>query len=275
MEEISLVNKRLFTVLTMGLTTAALTFAQPAAVQSPKLLSSINMRVFPHVVDGGLTRSVLIITNSDTKNSAHFHLNFYNDNGGNTQFVIKELGGAVDHVDGTVAAGGAWFLTTSSTSSTNQQGFAIFDSTTASTVGGIQIIQVRSSTNGPFSAEATVEAVDRAFTTPIGVPFDNTGGNVSSMAVASTDPNGPQTVNVSAKDDQGNTLFTGTLSLVALHHTAFGTAAQWPALANKRGMLFFSPGAGQAVAQVAIMALRFASVSNGFTVTALPPIQGF
>ena len=268
-------NKTFYRVLALGLTSLALAFAQSAPVQSPKLLSSVTMRVFPQLVDGGLTRSILIFTNSDTRNAAHFHINFYNDNGTPAQFFIKEANGKVDHVDGTIAAGGAWFLTTGSTSSTNQQGWAAFDSTTASTVGGMEIIQVRSSTNGPFSAEATVEAIDRTITTPIGFPFDNTGGNVSSMAVASTDPGGSQTVNVLARDERGNTLVTGTLSLAALNHTAFGTAAKWPALANTRGMLFFSPASGQPLAQVAFMALRFASVSNGFTVTALPPVQGF
>lgn len=275
MKEIRQVNRRICRMLAVGLTTVALGLAQSSPVRSPKLLNSVGMRVIPQLVDGGLTRSILIFTNTNAATNAHFHINFYNDDGSTAQFTIKELGGAVDHVDGTIAPGGTWFLTTASTSPINQQGWAKLDGTTDSSVGVIEIIQVRSSTNGPFSGEATVEAVDPAFNLPIAFPFDNTGGNVSSMAIASTNVSANETVNVLVKDEFGNTLLTDSITMKALNHTAFILTDKWAATANKRGTLIFTPPSGVPNTQLSLMALRFESLANGFTVTALPPIQTF
>jgi pseudomonalisin len=90
--------------------------------------------------------------------------------------------------------------------------------------------------------------------------FDNTGGLATGIALASSSLQEVK-VGVVARDRNGLVVANGAVALPALGHTAFVVSTQFPALANQRGILEFTPPVS---AQVSVMGLR-ATPSGAFT----------
>ena len=244
-----------------------------AATQQKKPMAlAIETTVIPQMVDGGLVRSILIITNADATRNASYHINFYGDDGQPLAFPFQTIG-RVDHLDGTLAPGASVFLGTPGTAATQQQGWAATDSSTSMSVAISQILQVKDPGTGKFSAEALIQGTGSYLSGSTVIPFDNQNGNVSSMAMANTSPYSTEAVNVKAVDQNGNTLTSGTISLGANQHTSFIITQRWPELANTQGSLIFT--ATDSIADISVMGLRFASLQNGFTVATLPVIQQY
>ena len=239
--------------------------------KTPKALA-IETTVIPQMVDGGLVRSILVITNADPARNAAYHIDFYGNDGLPLAFPFQTVG-KVDHLDGTLAPGASVFLSTAGTASAQQQGWAKTDWTTSSSVAISQILQVKDPSTGKFSAEALIQGTESFIDGATVIPFDNKNGNVSSIAMSNTSPYSVETVNVKVVDQSGNTLKADTLSLGANQHTSFILAQRWPELANTQGSLIFTPT--DIIADISVMGLRFASLQNGFTVATLPVIQHF
>ena len=242
------------------------------AKQRPAIASAIETTVVPQMVDGGLVKSILIITNSDITTTAIYHVSFYGNDGQSLKYSIQGIG-STDHLDGTLAPGASVFLATSGTATIQQQGWATTDSRTSTSVAISQILQVKDPLTGKFDAEALIQGTRSFFTGSLVMPFDNTNGNVSSVAVANTSALDQDMVNVTAVDQNGNTLVTDTISIGANQHTSFILAERWVALRNAQGTLVVTPST--VFATVSLMGLRFASLQNGFTVTTLPVIQQY
>jgi len=252
---------------------ATLPAIAPAATQQKKPMAlAIETTVIPQMVDGGLVRSILIITNADATRNASYHINFYGDDGQALAFPFQTIG-RVDHLDGTLAPGASVFLGTPGTAATQQQGWAATDSSTSMSVAISQILQVKDPSTGKFSAEALIQGTGGYLSGSTVIPFDNQNGNVSSMAMSNTSPYSTETVNVKAVDQNGNTLKTDTISIGANQHTSFIIAERWPELTNTQGSLIFTPS--DFIADISLMGLRFASLQNGFTVATLPVIQQY
>jgi len=91
--------------------------------------------------------------------------------------------------------------------------------------------------------------------------FDNTGGLATGIALASSSLQSA-TVGVVARDQNGLVVVpNGTIALPALGHKSFVVSTQFPALANQRGTLEFTPPAN---AQVSVVGIR-ATPSGAFT----------
>ena len=252
---------------------ACLPAITPAATnqKTPKALA-IETTVIPQMVDGGLVRSILVITNADAARNAAYHIDFYGNDGLPLAFPFQTIG-KMDHLDGTLAPGASVFLSTSGTASAQQQGWATTDSSTSTSVAISQILQVKDPATGKFSAEALIQGTQSYMAGTTVIPFDNKNGNVSSMAISNTSSYSTETVNVKGVDQNGNTLKTDTVSLGANQHTSFIIAQRWPELTNTQGSLIFTPS--DIIADVSLMGLRFASLQNGFTVATLPVIQHY
>ena len=84
---------------------ACLPAITPAATnqKTPKALA-IETTVIPQMVDGGLVRSILVITNADAARNAAYHIDFYGNDGLPLAFPFQTIG-KVDHLDGTLAPG--------------------------------------------------------------------------------------------------------------------------------------------------------------------------
>jgi hypothetical protein len=73
--------------------------------------------------------------------------------------------------------------------------------------------------------------------TPVlGMPFDNTGGYVTSVAFANTAA-ADRTLDLVFVDNSGATLFTAHEPLPAHNQMAFETSSRYPAVANKQGWM--------------------------------------
>jgi hypothetical protein len=252
---------------------AGLPVIAPGATQQKKPMAlAIETTVIPQMVDGGLVRSILIITNADATRNASYHINFYGDDGQPLAFPIQTVG-KVDHLDGTLPPGASIFLGTPGTAATQQQGWAATDASTSMSVAISQILQVKDPATGKFSAEALIQGTGGYLSGSTVIPFDNENGNVSSMAMSNTSPYSTEAVNVKAVDRNGNTLTSDTISIGANQHTSFIVAQRWPELANTQGSLIFTPS--DSIADISLMGLRFASLQNGFTVATLPVIQQY
>ena len=229
-------------------------------------------RVIPQLVDGGLTRSLIVVTNTSDTLSAAYQVNFYGDDGMALSFPIIGLG-STDHLAGNLAPGASVFVATPGTASVQQQGWAALESSTSDSVALSQILQIKDLFSGRFSSETLVQGTEEFFGGSLVMPFDNTGGNVSSMALASTYYLSDEAIDVTAIDQDGNILKRDTVAIQALHHLSFILAKKWPELNNVQGTLIFKPL--DVVANVSIMGLRFASIEAGFTVATLPLMQHY
>lgn len=107
------------------------------------------------------------------------------------------------------------------------------------------------------------------------VPFDNTGGSVTSMAIVNLNAIGAEAVSVNIQTDDGIISAATLPSLPANGQLAFVTAQQLPATSGKRGLAEFYVPLGNLIS---VMALAFDSTSAFSSapvfVQAGPPIIG-
>ena len=223
---------------------AALTVAL-VALANPCL----GQTILPQVADGGNWRTAVMLVNT-TANSANVSLNFFQDVAqGNTVAWNPPFLEAGSTQNLTLAAGATLYLHTPGTAPLLTQGwgqvngspgvfaFAIY------TYGGIA---------GRPDQDGTSPAVSAA--TRILVPFDNTTGFATSMAIVN--PTGSaETVSVNIQTDGGTITQTSLASpLPANGQLAFAIAQQFPATAGHRGVAEFyvSTGGG-----ISIAAFRF------------------
>jgi hypothetical protein len=91
------------------------------------------------------------------------------------------------------------------------------------------------------------------------LPFDNTNGYVTSVAVANTNPTQPLFIRFLFQLENGSAV-NGSLSLPAHAHTAFALTTMFPSLAGVRGSIEFTAQ----TPDIAVVGLRF-SPTNSFT----------
>ena len=126
-----------------------------------------------------------------------------------------------------MAAGATFFLHTTGTSSTLTQGWG-----QATASDGVQIYAVFRTTAG---GQGTAPAV--TIGNHVLVPYDNTSGNVTSMAVANP-TNASETVSVSFQS-AGGAISQASLTIPANGHQAFTFPTQFPGTANGQGLAEF------------------------------------
>ena len=98
------------------------------------------------------------------------------------------------------------------------------------------------------------------------LPFDNTGGRQTGLAVA-TDQNGPVTVAFLLRDQNGVQFDSGTVSLSANGHTSFLLLERFPSSMNKRGTLQVGKSQGSTLG---LIGLSFTKSGAFTTIPALP-----
>jgi hypothetical protein len=100
------------------------------------------------------------------------------------------------------------------------------------------------------------------------LPFDNTGGLTTGLAMANV-ASTPAAIPVIIRDDTGTTIGSATVSLPGYGHTAFMLASQYSVIQGKRGTVEFdTPSAGQ----ISVLGLRVAPIgtTRSFATTTLP-----
>lgn len=204
----------------------ALDVVEPVAVSPPitRTLSHTADLIFPNV---GYFKTTVLLTNTDT-NPANYTLQFNNEQG-NPASVSLDVGSS--STAGTIPAGGSATIRTAGTGS--YLGWAQL--TAPASVGGSVIYSQK--TQLPSIQEGTATIVSTG-TQHFFLPFDNTNGAVTSMAL--TNPGAsPAAITVNLRYNNGTTESPTFPPLPGGHHQSFTTPGQFPNASNQSGVAEF------------------------------------
>ena len=197
-----------------------------------------------HVLDVANFVTQFVIVNLDST-PVSFQFKFWNDAGTALSFPIQD--GAPGDLAGTLAPGASMFGQSAGASSLLSQGWAEVAST-----GRISVLAnyYRSAPAGGTDAEASVIAAQSGKS--IVMPFDNTQGSSTGVAVSNTNATQTITVTITLTPENGG----GTASTITLPphgHSSFLLPVSYPGTAGVRGSVQFS----STFADLAAIGLRF------------------
>ena len=206
-------------------------FSLPVSVGTTQSFTSAQR--IPQIVDGGGWTTRFIITNTDQV-PATYTFQFWSQNG--STLALPILNGTTGVLTGTVAPGASVFAQTPGTSATLQEGWelklpavaefrvtAFYQLNITWGVLGIRLERVAATQSG----------------NNIVMPFDNTQGNVTAIAIANTNPTQAVQVTMLFETDAG-VQSSVPLTLPAHSQQAFVVTTMNPAVAGTRGSIKFT-----------------------------------
>jgi len=219
----------------------------------------------PQIVDGGAWLTTIVVTNTSA-NQAIARLSFYQETGGGatSPWSLNFVEMTSSQVQNLVLAGGTTvFLHTPGTAANTTIGWGqLLETDGAGAVVAYAIFTQRVPGRTDQDGTAPAAAAASRFL----VPFDNTSGAVSTMAIANT-TSSSLTVNVGIRT--GNTITQpSSITLPAQGHASFAFPTQFTATAAQSGLAeFYSPSGS-----FSILALKFNS--GAFTTAPVYPESG-
>jgi hypothetical protein len=241
---------------TIGVTDSAQAFFNQAFSLTvlPSSLDFTSALRIAQVVDGGNFITQFAIVNLDAL-SVSYSARFWDDNGNPLSLPI--LNGTPGTLAGTLASGEIAFAQTTGTSAAPGtpalQGWAEI---AASGRLGVTAIFHRSIA-GTSDSEATVSGVTSSGA--VSLPFDNTQGYATGVALANTNALQAITVTAVFEFENGGS-YTTPIALPAHAHTAFVMPTTYSATAGLRGVVHFTAFSPD----ITVVGLRF-SPNNSFT----------
>jgi sugar lactone lactonase YvrE len=219
---------------------------------------------------GGWDTSLTLVNLGTVPGEAR--LNFFADDGSAPWLPFTEpqqpalgttLGSTLDQ---TLAAGASLlFDTTGPNTQATAEGFS--ELLSGGGIGGFAIFTY--TPNG----QAAVAPLETRNASSYLLPFDNTGGLSTGLAIANL-ASSTANVNVVIRNDSGAQISPGSLQLAAQGHASFMlTDATFPATAGVRGTVEFDTPAGGRIAALGLRASPIPNTSN-FAVTSLPVLAG-
>jgi hypothetical protein len=210
---------------------------------SPQTFDFTSGLRIAQVAEGMNWKTLFIITNLDQV-PVSYTFRFWDDNGNTLPLPI--INSSPGSLTGTLAVGGTTFAETPGTSPSLLQGWAEVAST-----GRLGVTTIfRSIIPGRPDSEGTVTGVSSG--SRVILPFDNTQGLGTSIAVANTNPTQSLSISLVFQLDTGAQI-SGSLFLTAHAHTAFSLATMFPAVAGARGSILFSASSPD----ITVVGLRF------------------
>jgi len=197
----------------------------------------------PQIVDGAGWVTRISIINTDQA-PVTYTFRFWGDNGAAMPFPI--LNQAPGVLSGTLAPGASFFAQSPGTSSTLLQGWA--EIATSGQIGLTSIFQF--SIGSPRDSQGS--SISSLSGSSFLMPFDNTQGNVTSVAIANSNGTQPLTVTMNYVTDGGAQSST-SIVLQPHAHQAFVVTANNPLVAGFKGAIQFSAPS----ADIAVMGLEF------------------
>lgn len=196
---------------------------------------------FTQIEDGNATQTTITLVNLDSV-AASYTLYFYDDNG--SPLNLSTTAGIGPSLKGSLPVNGSTTIQTNGGGTTALTGWGLLltDTNTATgnkfTIGGSVVF------GQPLSGISLVEAsvpLDTGADTIWAVPFDQTGTTVAGVAVANSWQNTPITVNVTAYDQNGTSLFAApkTIQLKGNGHTSF-LLTNYTELTGQKGIVVFT-----------------------------------
>lgn len=208
------------------------------------------------VVDGGGWTTLFAIVNLDAT-SINYSFNFWGDGGGSWSVPI--LNGFPGTVVGTLAPGSVAFAQTQGAAAAATQGWAEIAS---SGHIGVEAIFKYSPTSS-LNSQGTFNAI--ASSSSIYMPYDNTAGYTTGVAIANTNATNTITVTMTIETDTGSAS-SQSVTLSPHAHTAFVMPTQYPSTAGTRGAIRFTAS----TPDITVSGFRY---TPSLSFTSLTPLQ--
>jgi len=206
--------------------------------------------ILPQIADGEYWKTTIILTNLEDHPVA-WTLKFYGDDGKPKEFTLSGMGKASVFA-GALAKDGSVTLSTPGGTGTLSQGWAEIASTSGDDIGAMVIFGTTGVPNRP-DFEATVPAV-YSIDDDVVIPFDNTNGYVTSLALLNPGTYSDSVFNIRILDNAGVELQTERLTLKAGNKVAFASTDRWQ---NSRGRSGTIAIKGDTLVWASSLALRF------------------
>jgi len=218
-----------------------------------------NAGILSQVASGSIWKTTITLENISTV-PTEVRVEFWADSGSALTLPFtatlqgNSITGTASSVDETINPGATLLIATEAPASPTTVGWAqVFSS---GPVAGFAIFREQLS-NGTF-AEGTVPLENRNISDLV-VPFDNTGGYVTGVALVNS-TSVHATIDVTIRDDFGNKLGSATsIVLPANGHLAFVVPTQFPVTKSRLGTIEFQPTSGGGIAG---LGLRFSPFSS-------------
>ena len=221
----------------------ALWYTSPTTNEIVRVEVPTRVAVLPQLVAGGGWGTAITLTNI-SGNSVSARVSFYNGDGNSLLLPVTVTQGgnstssALGFLDLTIGPQSIVYIETA-----NQASMVTgwVDITATGALGGYAVIRRTEPAGAP--SEASVLLQNSSFTlSPI--PFDNTNGRISAVALANLAADVPATVTATIWDDTGMHGTTRTVTLAGNGHAAFALADMFPSTAGERGMVEFGTTGG-------------------------------
>lgn len=211
---------------------------------------AFGQQTFGQIVFGGAWQTTFTLINMSTVNAAIGTLSFVQDNG--SPLIAPVQGsGSTSSYPFTIPAGGTLNVVLPSSADPTTQGWVNMTVSSGSVRGqGAFSFRVPSGNGTISEAAVPLSGLNSGCiicfpTTVILVPFDNTAGYVTSLALANI-TSSALSLPIEVDDQSGKVLVTDTLNLAAMNHVAFVTrdAAHggYAALVNQKGLIRIQVG---------------------------------
>ena len=219
-----------------------------------------NARIFPFWAGGGGWESTITLINVFESNIG-YRLSFYAANGQPALVSYRTADGrvtAANTIQGDLGDDSSAVFVIIDAGSL-QTGWARLDYDGESRIGGVLTFRQRVAGTPDFESSVTLTREDE---TPVYLPFDNTLGAVTSLAI--TNPSSSDNTDLQLRfwDSSGREITTRNITLSARTTTAFSIPDQFPELVGRSGQLRIQGSSGS----LSTLALRFNSSGSFSTV---------
>jgi len=232
------------------LLTATRTFGLSIAPNSGNVLS------LPQIADGLGWKTLFALVNLDSI-TISYAVRFWNGTG--QPLNLPFVGRAAGNLSGTLAPGRTLFVETPGTATELMQGWAEVEGSGRIGATAIFGFVASSAQSSEGSSSATFSGSN------IQMPFDNTQGRGTGVAIANTNATRPLTVSLTLETDASASTIA-SVTLPAHGHTAFMLATMFPATAGARGSIRFTAESPD----ISVLGLRF---TPSMTFTSLGAFQ--
>ena len=199
--------------------------------------TTVGNRVVTHMAAGGGWNTLIVLVNLGTT-PASYTLKFFGDSGSPQTFPFKNVGtqqvlGTVSVLSGNLPVGGEVYLKARDQANTTTTGWALIDPSSTGDIGAEVVFTY------DLTGQQAIVPVESSSSQKFIIPFDNTGGGATGVALANPHANAV-TVNVVFRDINGVTLHTDQIQMQPMEHTSFVLSNQYPSLVKQAGTAYFS-----------------------------------
>jgi hypothetical protein len=212
----------------------------------------------PQVADGSGWKTTIVLVNTDS-DPAPFTLTFRSADGSPVAIPLLGIGAVTDYAD-VIPIGGIRTIETRGLANNLVQGWG--EVIAGKSINGTAIF--RQHTPGTVDTEGAVPLKSSSGKHFL-VPFDNTQGFITAIAMLNPDSSQTATVNISFRDENGAPITAGSIVLKPGTRQAFVLPSQFSGLANERGIAEFT-----SAVEISALGLR---ASPRYTLASIEPID--